>query len=347
MNELISVIVPIYNAEKYMEKCVKSIMMQTYTKIEIILIDDGSRDNSSKICDKLAKEDTRIRVIHKENEGVASARNAGIHLSKGEFITFVDSDDWIEKDFIETLYNTLERNKVDVVRGNYYREGKNKTLESGRMNNFENIKIQEEDDELRKELLKSILNGSLLSYVWLLLIKKKLLIEKKIQFKRNISFMEDTMFYLEIVATKASMYIINKSIYHYNNNLQSASKSLGNAQKNILNILNVNKEMNIILNKYDVANKKELNIEMSTNHINMILNLYFNLYKEKAINTKDLKCDITKIMEKDKLVEILKNANSKIMPLHFKIQYWCVKNQRINILILYYKIRRILLKLKK
>ena len=96
-SELISIIVPVYKVEKYIDRCVESIINQTYKNIEIILVDDGSPDNCPKICDEWAKKDKRIRVIHKENRGVSSARNVGIDVAKGKYIGFVDSDDYIEK----------------------------------------------------------------------------------------------------------------------------------------------------------------------------------------------------------------------------------------------------------
>lgn len=100
---LISVIVPVYKVERYLDKCVRSIMVQTYTNLEIILVDDGSPDNCPKMCDVYAREDTRIRVIHKENEGVSSARNAGVSIANGDYIGFVDSDDWIAPNMYELL----------------------------------------------------------------------------------------------------------------------------------------------------------------------------------------------------------------------------------------------------
>lgn len=103
MNPLISVIVPVYNVEKYLDRCVKSIINQTYSNLEIILVDDGSSDNSPKICDEYAKTDDRIKVIHKENGGVCSARNIGLEHCKGEYVGFVDSDDWLAPTMYENL----------------------------------------------------------------------------------------------------------------------------------------------------------------------------------------------------------------------------------------------------
>lgn len=113
-NELISIIVPVYNVEKYIDKCINSILLQTYQHIEIILVDDGSIDNSGVICDNYQKKDCRIKVIHKKNGGLSDARNVGIEFSKGKYITFIDSDDYIEKNYIEFLYKILKTNEAEI-----------------------------------------------------------------------------------------------------------------------------------------------------------------------------------------------------------------------------------------
>ena len=116
-NILISVIVPVYNVEQYLERCVDSILAQTYSNLEVILVDDGTKDSGGLICDAYAQKDTRVRVIHKENGGLSSARNAGIDIAQGEYISFVDSDDWIEPDALEKLLNTAIQNQVELVIG--------------------------------------------------------------------------------------------------------------------------------------------------------------------------------------------------------------------------------------
>jgi len=119
MESLISIIVPIYKVEKYLNRCIKSILNQTYKNIEIILVDDGSPDNCGKICDRYANEDKRIKVIHKKNGGLSDARNAGLEICTGEYISFIDSDDWVEKNYIEVLYNLIKLKNSDIAICNY------------------------------------------------------------------------------------------------------------------------------------------------------------------------------------------------------------------------------------
>ena len=114
-NIMISAIVPAYNVEKYLERCVNSILIQTYENFEIILVDDGSKDQSVEICDKFAQEDNRIKVIHKENGGLSSARNAGMKIAEGKYIVFIDSDDDIEPNMFELMLQAAEENKADFV----------------------------------------------------------------------------------------------------------------------------------------------------------------------------------------------------------------------------------------
>ncbi len=131
MDELISVIVPIYNVEKYLRACIESIINQTYKNIEIILVDDGSPDKCPNICDNYKKNDKRIRVIHKKNGGLSDARNAGIDNVSGKYICFVDSDDYIEIDYIEKLYNSLKKNNTKIAQcGINYVDENNKLIKS-------------------------------------------------------------------------------------------------------------------------------------------------------------------------------------------------------------------------
>ena len=125
MKPLISIIVPVYNVEAYLAKCVDSILAQTYTNLEIILVNDGSSDGCGRICDEYAKQDKRIKVIHKQNGGLSDARNVAIDVATGEFITFIDSDDYVTDDYIMTLYSLIEKYecKVSIALYNTFVEG--------------------------------------------------------------------------------------------------------------------------------------------------------------------------------------------------------------------------------
>lgn len=121
ISDLISVIVPVYNVEKYLPQCISSILNQTIQNLEIILVDDGSLDNSGKICDDFSKNDNRIIVVHKENGGLSSARNAGLKIANGNYIGFVDSDDWLDENMYETLLKLINDTNADISYCNFFR----------------------------------------------------------------------------------------------------------------------------------------------------------------------------------------------------------------------------------
>jgi len=117
-NELISIVVPIYNVEKYLKQCIESLLSQTYKNLEILLIDDGSTDKCPQICDEYEKKDKRIKVIHKKNGGLSDARNRGIEEAKGKYITFIDSDDYISENFVKKMYDSIIENNAEISQCN-------------------------------------------------------------------------------------------------------------------------------------------------------------------------------------------------------------------------------------
>lgn len=151
--DLVSVIVPVYNIEKYIKNCIESILRQTYMQIEVILVDDGSTDTSGKICDEYAEKDDRIRVIHKENEGVSSARNSGLLASEGEYISFVDGDDLLAINAVEVLMNDITEDNSLVYSGTSYR----------RINNYHETftsNLGSKTKYTRDYIIKGLLSGS-------------------------------------------------------------------------------------------------------------------------------------------------------------------------------------------
>ena len=165
MEELISVIVPVYNVEKFIDKCIDSIINQSYSKLEIIIIDDGSIDSSGKKCDKWAQKDSRIKVIHQNNKGVAETRNVGILHANGKYISFVDPDDYIDTEMIEKLYNALVQTNSQISICNFKHIKNNK-----------NTKVTEETKVFSKEeaIVNLLLEKNINSYFINKLILKDL-----------------------------------------------------------------------------------------------------------------------------------------------------------------------------
>ncbi len=204
MNPKISIIVPVYKVEKYIHKCIDSILAQTFTDFELILVDDGSPDNCGKICDEYAKQDSRIVVIHKENGGQSTARNAGLDIAKGEYVGFIDSDDWIEPDMYEILYNICTEHNCDVANCSSTIYFKDRTV----VNGGHPLTIHN-----RQEAMKTMLEGKLYDEcLWTKLIKRSLLDDIRIP---NGIMYEDTAFTYKFMHRAKRVGCLGVAKYNY------------------------------------------------------------------------------------------------------------------------------------
>ena len=205
MNELISIIVPVYKVEPYIKRCVQSIIEQSYKNIEIILVDDGSPDKSGEICDEFSKKDERIKVIHKPNGGLSDARNAGLKIAKGEYIGFVDSDDYIENDMFECLYKLCTENKAQISIVSYYEYYNGKLISVRKNDKLEKFN----KTEAIKELL---IDSKIQSYAWNKLFKRELF--DGIIFPTNKNF-EDIATTLLLFEKAEKVVLLEEPKYHY------------------------------------------------------------------------------------------------------------------------------------
>lgn len=224
---MISVIVPVYNAEKYLTKCVDSILAQSFENFELILVDDGSKDGSGAICDKYAARDSRVKVLHNENGGVSAARESGVAQSRGEYIAFIDADDYIAKDYLTVLYEDIVKNNADIACCDCV-EIVNGTETNGFHNVLENRVI-----ENRVEYILDFLNlKEFYGYVvWAKLIRKELL---KGQMFKQIHFGEDTVYILNLFE-KATITTLNdyKGYYYIRNEDSVTVKGANDVTKSL------------------------------------------------------------------------------------------------------------------
>lgn len=202
----VSIIVPIYNVEKYLSKCIESILYQTYKNIEIILVNDGSLDNSAQICDEYAKKDDRIIVIHKANGGVSSARNAGIDIATGKYIGFVDPDDYIENNMYELMVNKIEKYKADIAICGYDYINENYTIERYYHIQQDEILTQKQFMSMQFDMPPTIRH-----VVWNKLFIAKTL--KKIRFPEGINSSEDVYVLAEYAKFIKKAVFIHKPLY--------------------------------------------------------------------------------------------------------------------------------------
>ena len=210
-NQLVSILVPVYNVESYLSQCLDSLINQTYNNLQIVLIDDGSKDNSWSIMQDYATKDNRIEIYHQENAGVATTRNNLLEKIKGEYVLFVDSDDWIELDMVEFMIDKAINEGTDmVVCGNVVNDTR------PALDYTEEIWPQ---DKVIKEFLRHVhFNGSL----WNKLISFRLL-KKQPTFHREISYGEDALFIWQLIQEVQNVVVTNKQLYHYRMNEGSLS----------------------------------------------------------------------------------------------------------------------------
>ena len=205
--ELISVIVPVYNVEGYLKQCINSLLEQTYTKLEVLLIDDGSTDGSSRICDDYSVRDKRIKVFHQENKGLSGARNTGIENMRGKYVTFVDSDDYVSDDYIKELYRILKETDADIscVSGNkFFGE---KIQDIGEKNN-EELKTYNRKEAFKRMLYRKDVN----SYAWGKLFKNEVF--NDVRFPEGLLF-EDVRTIYKLYDKADKITISTQRLYYY------------------------------------------------------------------------------------------------------------------------------------
>lgn len=226
---LVSVIVPIYGIQAYLPKCIDSLLDQSFSSFELVLVDDGSPDNCPDICDSYAKRDTRIKVIHKENGGLLSARKAGLENSSGKYIAFVDGDDWVDKFYLDTLYKLAIANNADLVVTGHFREfdGKIETIKP------KTAGIYEENEIKTSILPKAIYNGEfcehgISTYVWNKLFKKELLASILMDVPNDIIMGEDAAISYSYLAVTRKLVISRIPLCYYRQRHDSIVKSVEN-----------------------------------------------------------------------------------------------------------------------
>lgn len=218
MNEVISIIVPVYNVAPYLEKCLNSIKKQTYTNLEVLCVDDGSTDDSGKILDAFAKEDARFRVFHQKNQGTGSARNLALEHITGDYIGFVDPDDWIEPEMFEMLHDSIKKTGTDIVTCGYYMD-----KEDGSAVWMQNRKKVSEDTLQTKDFLKYIYcrdeYKGVGGYLWTRLFRVQVIegaeAEEPIRFEETLIPGQDVYFIAKSCVRAKTMVYLSIPLYHY------------------------------------------------------------------------------------------------------------------------------------
>lgn len=316
----ISVIIPVYNAERYLSACLNSVINQKFKELEIILIDDGSTDNSGKICDDFSKKDNRVKVIHKKNEGVSVARNIGLDIAKGKWISFVDSDDIIEEDLYKRIICELEKNDPDVFIFNHFYNNKKNSL-------YSSEGIIEEKKIINNVKEKIIYPGfdietpRVYSFVWNKIFKTELIKKNNIRFlmENKKAIFEDGLFCIDALEHSNKIQISNEYLYHYIKHKGSAMNTFNN------DMLDIN---NIIFDKLkNNCSEKSFNFRVIRQFI-LLCNLC--LLKKKEINAKDI---INKTIKQSPYYESIVQKNKDIkLSIKQEIYLFLVKKRYIKLL---------------
>lgn len=331
MGELVSIVVPVYNVEKYLDRCVDSLVNQTYSNLQIILVDDGATDTSGSICDSWELKDKRIKVIHKSNGGLASARKVGFEVCKGEYVSFIDSDDYLEPTYIEELYNDLQKNGSDIAVCGYYLDDESNITKIDIVNNKT---IFQKSDFLNRLVLPNIypLNTdetALPNFLWLKLFKKDIITNECFVSEREV-YTEDLFFNIKAYMNCNKVSFIDKPLYHYCMNSTSLTNVYRNnkykmERKRLDKILEV-------MNRYDIYDQKRICYTVAR----MIWGCIDNAYKLGSF--KKFKEELTSLMNDDQIRSFPVKTIMRNLSISEKVYYCCYKSKFLFVAYLYKKV---------
>lgn len=322
---LISIIIPCFNNGKYVEKCLKSINKQSYQNYEVIIINDGSSDNSKSVIQNFIEGKTRYFLINQNNSGVSVARNKGLQIAKGDYICFVDADDYIEPNYLEVLYKTMVNNESDLSICSVIHE------------NLEGEIIYL--DKLKPQTLSNIETANLKKLIWGYacnkLFKKEIIQKNKLFFEKDIMFAEDELFYLNYLFKIERVSMTNDCLYHYVRQKQSATKNTTN--------------MSVQINRFD-SRKKIIDL-LEKNHVNQnIINKHIIACVDTCLLVLAYKFKKQKLNKKQKTTYLKYIKQNKSIYLNDSEINWKAKfylKLAISCLPLYVPIRRLQLRLTK
>ena len=289
----VSITVPVYKVEKDLARCIESLINQSLKDIEIILVDDGSPDRCGEICDKYASIDSRIKVIHKENRGLASARQAGLNAITGEYYTVCDSDDWIEPNAYETLYNLAKETDADIVLSDYYIN-----YPDGKQTRSCDYTFTSQSQYIHDLMMyKASVN------TWCKLFKLSTIRELGIDYTQGINQGEDSLFLFKLLRTPLKICSINKAFYHYQRDIS------GNSYTNNITVGSV-KQIEYIYN-WRLNNYSD-NSYHKANQVALI-NLSFAALRAKDINKEYYKSIIKRVHIRNIISNHIINAKSLLI----------------------------------
>ena len=331
----VSIIVPVYNVENYIERCLNSLVNQTFKDIEIITINDGSTDKSLELINKYVKEDIRVSVIDLGDEGVSYCRNLGVEKANGKYIMFVDSDDWIDFNMVEVMYKKAEENNIDLVMCSYIREFKDHSKE--KIFNLPQ-EIIYKDNEVKNELLRKLVGPikeelsnpemlDALGTVWGKLYRADILKENKLKFVdlNEIGSAEDTLFNIFTFNYLSKVMFLNKHMYHYwRDNPKSVTSQYNPKLKEQRKVFFKYISDFIKENNFEQVFEEALNNRICTSVLGLGL---IECSKNNKISRINKIKNIKIIINEEYIRNAYKNLELKYFSIHWRIFYFFIKNK--------------------
>lgn len=329
---MISIIVPVYNVEKYLNKCIESIINQTYRNIEIILVDDGSPDKCPEICDSYAQKDGRIKVIHKKNEGLINARKSGLEIARGEYIGFVDGDDWIGPEMYELFAKQIEKYSPDMVLSDFYYDNGKELSNSEQL--FDREYYNKED--LKKFIYpKMLFSGTYYKFgvnpcCWSKIYKKELIKKNLPLVDGRIKMGEDAAFTYPCLIDAQSVATIKKPCYHYIFNPESMTKSYDRNLKEIIFL------------PYNRIKEKSIEAGIDLGHqTNYYLIFLANYLLRNEITSDNYKSGVNLLLKNQNIINAARAVRLSVLPFHTKLLVTALKLKSGALLYVYTNILKI------
>ena len=339
---VITIVVPVYKIkEEYLRKCLDSILNQSNPAWNAILVDDGSPDNSGEICDEYQSKDSRFKVIHQKNMGVSVARNAGIDTAVTEWVTFIDPDDWVESDLVDSIIPHLDTDKADILAFGYVREYENKRLfESLGDDGF--VSEQKLADIRLAPLERLIINGKVVKYsinaIWNKVYRRAFLNENSLRFEPEARKGQDRIFNLYALDKTTKVYYLNKHLYHYRNDNENS----------IVNRYNPNTVRNskIAFSLMESWIKKEHKSQIYTDRLNCWIcsriQGYMKLYyfnKESGLSYSEASKQLTKLLNEEPYKSAFRDVKKDMLTKEERVFVFWTKKHAYRMCLLLMKIR--------
>lgn len=318
----ISIIVPVYNAEKYLRECVESILLQTLSDLELILVDDGSTDSSPALCDQYAARDTRVKVIHKPNGRAASARNAGLRAASGEYIAFVDADDWISPDMYEKMLQT----GADVTLCDYVR------FQGGTQFPFTQPNVDAgfyNKARMREKIYPHLVMDGLEYPItisnWVLAIKHTIIKDNGLRYREDIHISEDAPFGSEVLYCADSFaYLKGEQLYHYRMTDGSASRTYRPWWWD--SSLKINEETE---NFFSQCTDYDFTQQIKSNMFYLARAEIYYIMANSKLSREEQNNKIRAVMNHPRVIRMMKDFNIRPYPLSFKMIYWSIRYRSV------------------